>query len=173
MSDVQNLANEGAIEKLRDLIEHTRIAILCSNLTNIPFSSCPMATQKVDEDTGVIWFFTTVTNKHVHEISVDKRVQLIYADNSNSSYLTLFGAAEISDDRQKLAELWNPDAKVWFQDGINDPKLRLLKVTPSDGLYWDTKNGKMVSFLKRMTSLVTGQTMDDSIEGSLTVKNNF
>lgn len=169
MSDVQNLAHQDAIEKLRDLIEDSRIAMLCSNLTNVPFSCCPMATQKVEEETGVIWFFTTVTHRHIDEIHLDNRVQLIYADNGDSSYLVLSGKAEISSDRKKIEELWNPYVKVWFPDGVDDPKLRLLKVTPQDGFYWDTKNGKMVSFLKRMTSLITGQTMDDSIEGNLSL----
>lgn len=169
MSDVQNLAHQDAIEKLKDLIEDSRIAMLCSNLTHVPFSCCPMATQQVEEGTGAIWFFTTVTHRHIEEINQDNRVQLIYADNGDSSYLVLHGKAEISSDREKIKELWNTYVKVWFPDGVDDPKLRLLKVTPHDGFYWDTKNGKMVSFLKTMASLVTGQTMDDSIEGTLSL----
>jgi general stress protein 26 len=57
--------------------------------------------------------------------------------------------------------------KAWFQEGPEDPNLSLIKFTPSEGFYWDTKNGKMVAFAKILTSIISGKTMDDSVEGTL------
>lgn len=155
-----------AVEKIREITSDGRIGMLCTNLTKAPFSTCPMATQTVDDD-GTIWFFSTRNSDHNSEIAADSRVQLLYANPDDDSYLSLYGKAEILYDRAKVDELWNPYVKVWFQGGKDDPNLSLLKFTPSEGYYWDTKNGQMVAFLKRMASLVTGKTMDDSIEGKI------
>lgn len=59
--------------------------------------------------------------------------------------------------------------KVWFEKGKNDPMITLIKVDPTQGYYWDTKHGKAVAFLKIAVSLLTGNTMDDSVEGKLNV----
>jgi hypothetical protein len=48
--------------------------------------------------------------------------------------------------------------KIGCQD---DPKLTLLKITPSDAYYRDTKNSKMVSFFKIVISTIPGKGMDD------------
>lgn len=171
MSDVKNFASQEAISKLQALATDARVAMLCTNLTQLPFSTCPMSTQKVEEATGAIWFFSSKDSQHNRDIEQDNRVQVIYANNGDSSYLTVFGHAELLHDRAKINELWTPLAKVWFQGGQDDPNLRLLKVTPQEGFYWDTKHGKMVSFLKMIASIATGKTMDDGIQGSLTLGN--
>ena len=41
----------------------------------------------------------------------------------------------------------------------------ILEVRPQGGYYWDTKHGKVVSFLKIAAGALTGKTLDDSIEG--------
>ncbi len=169
MSDVQNFTQHDAIKKLQELAGDARIAMLCTNLTQAPFSTCPMATQKVDEATGVLWFFSSNDSQHNREIENDSRVQLIYANNGDSSYLTVFGLAEVLYDQAKIEELWTPLVKVWFQGGKDDPNLRLIKVTPQEGFYWDTKHGKMMSFLKMLASIAVGKTMDGGIRGSLDI----
>jgi len=75
--------------------------------------------------------------------------------------------AEISFDKTKIKELWNPIAKVWFTEGVDDPAISVIKIKYDDGYYWDTKHGHMVSVLKMLKSLVTGTSGDDGIEGSL------
>jgi hypothetical protein len=45
----------------------------------------------------------------------------------------------------------------------------MLMVIPDEAYYWDTKNNKIVSLLKVMTSSVSGKVIDDEIEGRLNV----
>ncbi len=169
MSDILNLSQQDAISKLQKLTKDSPITMLCTNLGQIPFSTCPMSTQTVD-DAGTIWFFTGNDSQHTREIQADNRVQLLYSNNNDYAYLTISGTAEVLHDQAKIAELWTPAAKVWFQGGQDDPQLRLIKVTPQEGFYWDTKHGKMVSFLKMIASVATGKTMDDGVQGRLTVQ---
>ncbi len=83
--------------------------------------------------------------------------------------MTLYGKAAVNKDKAKIKELWQPIIKTWFTEGIDDPRISVIKVTPEDGYYWDTKHGTIVAFLKMAAGAITGQTLDDSIEGTLKV----
>ena len=70
-------------------------------------------------------------------------------------------------DKEKIKELWEPIVKTWFQEGTDDPHISVIKVTPKEGYYWDTKHGKLVALAKMVASMVSGKTMDDGIEGKI------
>lgn len=168
MSDVKNLEHNSTIEKLQEMVKHAPVAMLCTDLSEMPFSACPMVTQQV-EDNGTIWFMSAIISRHTSHIEQNKHVQLIYSNHAASAYMTIFGTAEILFNRAKVNELWTPMAKAWFPQGQEDPDLTLIKVTPSEGYYWDAKNAKMVSFIKRLTALVSGRATDDGVQGGLTI----
>ena len=161
MSDEKNLFSKEAIEKIREVVGDTADGMMCTNLTKVPFFTCPMHVQEVDED-GCLWFFSVKNSQHSHDIKNDSRVQFLLADSGTSSFMTLYGKAEILYNREKIDKLWSSYVKVWFPEGKDDPNLTLIKLTPKDGYYWDTKNNRMIGFLKMAASIVTGVTMDDS-----------
>ena len=68
-----------------------------------------------------------------------------------------------------IKELWEPILKTWFTEGIDDPRITAIRVTPTDGYYWDTKHGNAVAGVKMMIGAMIGKTLDDSIEGTLRV----
>ncbi|MFN7117333.1 MAG: pyridoxamine 5'-phosphate oxidase family protein [Saprospiraceae bacterium] len=169
MGDVKHYSrSQEAIKKIKDMTNDINICMMCTNLNNMPISTCPMATQEVDEE-GNIWFLSTKNSNHNQDIEQDSRSQLIYAHPGQASFLSLYGSAEVLYDRQLIEDIWKPDAKIWFQEGKDDPNLTVIRFSPEEGYYWDTKSSKMVAFLKMATSLVTGKTMDDGIEGKLKV----
>jgi len=46
----------------------------------------------------------------------------------------------------------------------------VIKVTPTDAYYWDTKYGKMVSYVKMIAGMITGNMKNDGgVEGRLNV----
>jgi general stress protein 26 len=128
----------------------------------------PMATQEVDEE-GNIWFFSAVDSHKNEQIAVNNHIYLHYSNTSKQNYLSIEGRATIVTDRDVIKQKWNPIAKAWFTEGKDDPIASLIKITPEHAYYWDTKHGKMVSFIKVLASMVTGKTMDDSVEGTITV----
>jgi general stress protein 26 len=81
----------------------------------------------------------------------------------------LRGTATTSRDKAKIKELWSPVVKTWFTEGVDDPRMTVIKVTPSEGYYWDTKHGKAVAGMKMLIGAALGKTLDDSIEGNLAV----
>lgn len=167
MGNTENLRSREAVEKITALIEKANICMFTTNLNSAPLASRPMGTLKVDEN-GILWFFSKIDSDKNMQISQDDRVQLFYAHSAASEYLTLYGRAEILQDRRLVDELWTPLAKVWFE-GKDDPTLTILKVTPEDGHYWDTKNNKMVQLLKMAIGAIIGKTLDDGLEGNIRI----
>ncbi|MBE7170571.1 MAG: pyridoxamine 5'-phosphate oxidase family protein [Williamsia sp.] len=166
--NVQHLYDKEAVEKIKDLAKSANICMFTTQLTQLPLSSVPMATQEVDDE-GNLWFLSGRTSHKNGHIQADPRVQLFFTNTSSSEFLSIYGTAKITADRAEIEQLWTPIAKAWFTEGKNDPELTVIKVTPEESYYWDTKNSKAVSMLKILAATVTGKTMDDGVEGKLNV----
>jgi general stress protein 26 len=96
-------------------------------------------------------------------------VRLYFQGSPHSDFLHLSGRATVSTDRAKIEELWEPLLKTWFTGGADDPRITVIKVTPTHGYYWDTKHGNTVAYVKMLIGAAVGTTLDDSIEGTLRV----
>ncbi len=168
MGNIENLSFKEAIGKIKEIAEAADICMFTTALTQLPLSSRPMSTQKADDE-GNLWFFSEKESDKNQHIEVDSRVQLFYANKSSSEFLSIYGTAEISTDKEKIEELWTPVVKTWFQGGKDDPSITVIKVVPQDAYYWDTVNNKLVSLIKIFASVTTGKTMDDGVEGKLSV----
>lgn len=165
MGDIQNLKDNAAIEKIIELAKD-QTCLFCTYIGEFAIKARPMSTQAVEDD-GTIWFFSSKQSDKNREIATKNKVHLLYGDPGKSDYLSVEGHVVITEDKNKIDELWTPIIKTWFQEGKDDPNLSLLKITPAEAYYWDTKHGKMVSFAKMLASVVSGKTMDDGIEGKL------
>lgn len=166
MGDQKNLSSEEAILKLKTLAEEIKFCMFETGEHAEDIR--PMSTAEVDTK-GSLWFFSAADSHKNQQINYHPNVRLVYADNANSKYLVVDGDATILDDRLKIATLWNPLVKAWFPEGVDDPNIRLIRVDPSKAHYWDTKYGKMVSFLEMIASAVTGKTPNTGEQGTLTI----
>ena len=72
-------------------------------------------------------------------------------------------------DKKQIDRLWSPILKTWFNEGKDDPELELISVRPLEAYYWDTKHNKMVAGFKILAGAVTGKTMDDGVEGKMSL----
>jgi general stress protein 26 len=166
---IQHYEGGAAIEKLKELAENARMCMFTTFAKSLPMPSRPMALQTVEDD-GTLQFFSAKSSNKNMEIAQDSHVQLFFGNSGDNEDLSLYGTAKVSTDRAKIKELWNPIAKVWFQDGADDPDLTLISVTPIETKYWDTKHNKLVAILKMGAAIITGKTLDDGVEGVLKVK---
>jgi general stress protein 26 len=167
MSDILHLDHSQSAQKIKDMAEAADICFFTTSLTELPISTRPMSTQKVEDD-GSLWFFSEKGSDKNEHIEKDNRVQLFYSNKGSSEYLSLYGSASILQDAAKAKEMWSPWVKTWF-DGPDDPKLTLIKIVPEQGYYWDTKDGKIVSMLKMAAGAITGKELDGSIEGKIRI----
>ena len=168
MGEVKNLISAEAIDKIKKIAMDADIALFTTNLSKLPLATRPMGTLDVDDE-GNLWFLSKNDSDKNHDISHDNQVKLLYSNKGSAEYLSIYGRAQILTDRTKIKEYWTPLAKAWFKEGKDDPTITLLKVTPEDAYYWDTKENKLITLVKIAFSAVTGSNVDGGIEGKIKV----
>lgn len=148
-----------AIDKLISLIEKIGFAMLTTIDTDGVLRSRPMSTQKTEID-GDLWFFTNDKTHKTEEIEKDNRVNVSYAAPSDNVYVSVSGTSEVSRDKAKMEELWNPILKAWFPDGLETPGICLLKVKVEQAEYWDSPSSTLVQIAGFVKAIVTGKRAD-------------
>ncbi|QNF35852.1 pyridoxamine 5'-phosphate oxidase family protein [Adhaeribacter swui] len=165
----QNLHGSQAGLKIKELAEKADTCFFCTKITtDQPLKVRPMSVRKVDED-GTLYFLSASDSHKNADIQADPNVHLLFQGSEHSDFLSVFGTATIGRDPEQIKELWNPIAKTWFTEGVDDPRITVLRITPTEGYYWDNKHGNTVAFAKILVGSIIGQTLDDSIEGKLSV----
>lgn len=162
----KNLSNTEALEKLKELAD--KKTCFFSTLTQAAGSqtSRPMSVQQMDQ-LGNLWFLSANDSHKNAEIEANPVVNLYFQGSAHSDFLNLTGVASISENKEKIKELWEPLLKTWFTEGENDPRISVICVKPIDAYYWDTKHGNAIAGIKMLIGAMTGTTLDDSIEGKL------
>ncbi|MFW0715412.1 pyridoxamine 5'-phosphate oxidase family protein [Pedobacter sp. N23S346] len=153
------MKNEKNIAILKELAEGVRTCMFTTVSSGDEFGSRPMSTAKIEED-GSIWFFTNEYSLKSKEISKENNVLLSYSDPSKNTYLTVKGKAELVDDQVRKEAYFSPFVKAWFPDGVEDPRLILIKVAPEEAEYWDSSSSKIVVLFSILKAVVTGDTPD-------------
>ena len=158
---------EESIKKLKELTEDIDFCML-TTMDGGHLRSRPMSTQEFEFE-GDLWFFTSDNTHKVEEIEADNRVNVAYSKPDDNAYVSVSGRAEISKDRAKIEELWNPILKAWFPEGLDDPTLCLLKVSVEQAEYWDSSNSTIVQIAGFLKAMVTGTQIDSGDHGKITM----
>lgn len=165
-----DLSGQAAIEKIKHLVEEAKSCFFCTEVATVGTTHArPMNVRKVD-DSGRLWFLSSDDSHKNEELLHDPRVRLYFQGSSRSDFLELSGMASVSKDEDRIRELWDPTLKTWFTGGVEDPRITVIRVTPTGGYYWDTKHGTGVAGVKILLGALLGKTMDDSMEGRLSLK---
>ncbi len=166
--NTEPLSGIKAIQKIKELSEG-QSCFFCTEPAGVDRKgSRPMSVQKTDDD-GTLWLLSPEDSFTVTEIKANPNVKLFFKGSSHSDFLMLNGKASLSKDKAKIRELWRPLMKTWFTEGEDDPRITVIRVKVADGYYWDTKHGMMVAGIKMLIGAVTRKTLDDSVQGELTV----
>lgn len=161
----ENLYNEDAKKKIKEMAEDIDFTMMATNLKQAPLHMIPMSTKKVDEQ-GNIWFLSNKNSTHNQNLMVDANLHLIYADKNDMQFLNIYGMATITTDRRIIDELYGKTDDTWF-DGKDDPNITAISVRPIEAYYWDPKNNKLISLVKMGVGALTGNEPDTMDFGKL------
>jgi general stress protein 26 len=146
---------QSELDKLHDLIEDIRIALVTTIEPDGTLHTRPLSTLERQRDEE-LWFFTSIDSAKVEELEQDVNVSVAYADTSKNTYVAVAGTGSVLRDRAKAKELWTPFAKPWFPDGVDDPTLALLRVRIDRAEYW-TSPGKTAYLFSVAKAMATGK----------------
>ena len=97
------------IEKLKQIVARCRVGMLgMHGEEGIHFS--PMSHVDIDDD-GNLWFFTSKQTGQTISAKNKNNIFITYAQESNSTFLSITGKAYINANREKMLTHWNE----WLQ----------------------------------------------------------
>jgi general stress protein 26 len=134
-----------------EMIKDSHAALLITH-DDTGMDARPMATV-VRAKEGAIYILANKGEDSDRQINLDHDVVLSF--QNGASFVVVYGGAQASDDKEKIAEIWNAFDKAWW-DGPNDPRIRLITVTPDRAEYWESP-GKLVAYADMLVSAATGK----------------
>ncbi|HEX8161460.1 MAG TPA: pyridoxamine 5'-phosphate oxidase family protein [Pyrinomonadaceae bacterium] len=147
------------IKKLAEMIGGIDFAMLTTAQEDGTLRSRPMSTQRGEFD-GDLWFFTRASAPKVGEVEREQQVNVSYAEPGDQRYVSVSGRATVVRDRAKIEELWSPELKAWFPEGLDDPDIALLRVAVERAEYWDSPSSAVARAVGFAKALATGQTYE-------------
>lgn len=145
-----------AIQTLQQLIGDIHTAMLTTVMPDGSLRSRPMETARTHFD-GDLWFFTEADAPKVAEIEANPHVNVVYAQPDTQRFVSMSGRVQVVRDRKRMEVLWNPQLKEYFPEGLDDPKLALLRVDIDLAEYWDASTSSLMQLGGTVRSVVTGE----------------
>jgi general stress protein 26 len=146
--------SDASADRVWALIEEIQIAMVA---THDGHGDClrarPMAAHPAREE-NAIYFLTDVDAGKVDEVSQNDNVCLAFADQKGRRYVSVTGQAKLSNDRDRIKELWSVADQAFWRDE-NDPAIRVLRVAPNAAEFWES-GGDVLNYVKIIISRVTG-----------------
>jgi general stress protein 26 len=145
-------------EHLWKMIKDIKFAMFTTRHDNDHLHSRPMTTQNkaIDEDES-LWFFMSKKGDPVSDLKAQPIVNVVYANPSSDTYVSVSGTAAMIEDQAKKDQLWSKMAEAWFPGGPTDADLALVQVQIVHANYWDVKESKIVQLYEMAKAVVTGK----------------
>ena len=163
------LQDQEAIQKFKELVDEVSICMFTTLDDESSLTSRPMITSSVDED-GNVWFFTNEFSEKISEISKDNLVHLIYSHPVKNIYVDVKGSCSVLIDKTKMKELWSSKLETWFPEGLNDPRLCLVKVSTETAHFWNHSSSKMGLLFHMIRSITKGDKYKENERGKLDLR---
>jgi len=143
---------EASANRVWELMDSMRFCMLTS-WNGKTQRSRPM-TSRVSKEDHAIYFLDQANSEKEREIETYSAVSLAFSDTGANRYLAIAGHAQVSNDRQIIKKLWSEFDKTFF-DSVDDPKIRLIKITPESAELWEGPN-KVATIIKMLAAATTG-----------------
>jgi general stress protein 26 len=141
------------IKKIAELIKEIDFGMLTTECDDGTLRSRPMSANGHVEANGDVYFFTYGASHKVSEAKTHPQVNVAFSDVKNNKYLSLSGTAQLVRDKEKIKELWKPQLKAWFPQGVDTPDIALLKVSATKAEYWDMPTSLVAHTIAFVSSL--------------------
>lgn len=105
-------------------------------------------------DDGLIWFLSDVDTGKLDEIEADPGVAVTFSDGGKT-HVAIHGAAIVIDDRTVIENLWSAPADAFYPEGAADPRIRAIRVEPSEAELWESP-GRLLALFRMAAAVATG-----------------
>lgn len=154
------------LKKFYGLIDEIKVAMMTTRRPDGHLESRAMANQK-RADGADLWFVTAEGTGKLRDIEGDPHVNLAYFRTGSYEWVSASGVARVSRDRNKIAELYEPDWKGWFgQEGdarhgtVDDPRIVLIGIDVHAAVFLEVNKPKPVVLFELAKGWLTGERVE-------------
>jgi general stress protein 26 len=154
------------LDTFYQMVEDIEVAMMTTRRRDGHLRSRAMATQKRASGAD-LWFVTAADSGKLEDIEHDPHVNISYYKNSSREWISVSGIGRISQDRHKIAELYEPDWKMWFGDEgderhgtPDDPRIILVGVTMHAAEFLEVDKPRPVVLYELVKGWLTGSEPD-------------
>ncbi len=115
----------------------------------------------LDKPERALWFIGSSDTDLVRSIEVSAVGTYIVIGKDQTFHASMTGPLTIVDDPAKLDEVWSVYSAAWFDKGKRDPKVTLIRFSPTEAAVW-ASTGSAVKFgFELARSLVSEEAKPD------------
>ena len=155
------MSKQEQIDKIQDVIKDVKFAMMTTVNSKGDLHAWPMTTTEANIGAKEIWFIGDKTSDVYKDIQDNKKVGLSYATQDAKNYVSVSANAELPNDKAKLEELWSPVYNAFFEHGIEDPNVQLIKVVPHGVECWISGSSTVNIFKMAAAAIQDGKTAED------------
>ena len=99
-------------------------------------------TAMAENSRGPLWFFTASDTDFGEALERGRSLQALamVMSKDHELFATVGGSLVRDRDPANIERLWNPWVSAWFPGGMDDPKVRLLRMETSGAEIWLNEN---------------------------------
>lgn len=155
------MSKQEHIDKVQDVIKDVKFAMMSTVNKKGDIHAWPMTTTETSLGAREIWFIGDKNSDVVKDIQDNKRVGLTYATQDQKNYVSISGNAELTDDQDKIEELWSAMDNAFFEQGKQDPDVQLIKVVPHGVECWLSGSSTVNMFKMAAAAVQDGKAAED------------
>ena len=155
------MSKQDNIDKVQAIVKDVKFAMMTTVNKKGDLHAWPMTTSETSIGGKEIWFIGDKTSDVVKDIQDNKKIGLSYATQDDKNYVSVSANAELPTDKAKSEELWSPVYNAFFEHGIDDENVQLIKVIPHGVECWISGSSTINMFKMAAAALQDGETAED------------
>ena len=164
---MSNLSTADAKERMWDEIDDVKVGML--GMISSGQHLQPMSAY-IDREAGALWFITATDTDLARAVGQGAQARYTTGGKNGDFWVDATGMMTVSQDEEKLDEIWNAIAAAWFPEGRESGRILLLRMDLQEAAIW-TADASKIGFLWEIAKANLGATHETPDVGDHVVVN--
>jgi general stress protein 26 len=122
-----------------------------------------------EEETHTLWFFSYTDNKLAGPLGQGgaQPAMFNFVDKDRQVWACVAGSLSVDRDPSRIDKFWDSQARAWFAEGKDDPKLTMLRFEPEEAEVWINEKGLIRYGLGVLKANLTKSTPDGGVHETI------
>ena len=148
---------EEILDQIETWVEDIGVGMLVTHGNSDNLSSRPMEVVTTDLENGFFYFFSDSNTIKITEIAQNSGSLISFSCPKKKIYLSVEGNAFVINDKNEFQKHWNDKVSLWYPQGIDDEKLRLISFKIEDIEFWSPEDNNLFRSYKILLSNILGE----------------